>query len=146
MRCSLFSDGTYVRHLSDGYVGVCRGTTRIKSLLELPRDEYGVRVETDPAPGARPKIASPSLLVEITAAELLKHRHGLHLKAHGFRRPHADSYGYLDRAANRYRASCWSCHHPVDSCEHLRCLSCNWLVCVCGACGCAYRLFRRNAA
>ena len=100
--------GRYVRHTSDGYVGVCCGITRIKGLLELPKEEHGVRVKVDPAPGACPRIASPTLLVEISKEEFLKHRHAVHLSAHGLKRPGADSYGYLQGVERRYRASCLS--------------------------------------
>jgi len=37
---------------------------------------------------------------------------------------------------NRRTPWCWSCKHDLDSDFDLKCLSCGWLHCPCGACGC----------
>ena len=38
---------------------------------------------------------------------------------------------------NRW-ARCWACHHPLGSATDLECYACHWILCRCGACGCAY--------
>lgn len=33
---------------------------------------------------------------------------------------------------------CWSCTCPLDNSIDLECISCSWIICICGACGCGY--------
>jgi hypothetical protein len=32
---------------------------------------------------------------------------------------------------------CWSCHFDLDSSVDVECAGCGWMICLCGACGCA---------
>lgn len=32
---------------------------------------------------------------------------------------------------------CWACKHPLDNMVQFECPACGWIVCGCGACGCA---------
>ena len=32
---------------------------------------------------------------------------------------------------------CWACKHPLDNMVQFECSACGWIVCGCGACGCA---------
>ena len=44
-------------------------------------------------------------------------------------------------AEKRHRQShCWACRHPVDNLHQYECSACGWIICTCGACGCAYKL------
>lgn len=38
--------------------------------------------------------------------------------------------------ARRRVAHCWACKEVLDSSIDIECLSCNWILCGCGACGC----------
>jgi hypothetical protein len=40
-----FWEGNFVRHTTDGFVGVHAGFTRLSHLMERPGDQRGVRVE-----------------------------------------------------------------------------------------------------
>ena len=46
------------------------------------------------------------------------------------------------RKASSYKtlraAHCWACHHPIDNQSMYECVSCGWIICFCGACGCGY--------
>ncbi len=140
-----FPPGTPVRHICKGYVGVVLpDITRMRSLFELPTDTYGLRVgiTTD----GRPRVASPSRLVVVPAEELIERRHREHLATRGLRLVGRGQCRDPIRTRSQYRASCWSCHHPVDSSKHWYCTSCRWLICDCGSCGCAYRRFMRRAS
>lgn len=33
---------------------------------------------------------------------------------------------------------CYACKYGLDSTINLECVSCNWIICQCGACGCCY--------
>ena len=33
---------------------------------------------------------------------------------------------------------CWACYKTLDSTIDLECVDCSWILCACGACGCAY--------
>ena len=61
-------------------------------------------------------------------------RHKAYLKRHG--KPYS---GVTQNSRRKRRAPfCWSCHEHLDSDLHIECNSCGWLICYCGACGCAY--------
>lgn len=47
------------------------------------------------------------------------------------------------RPASRSRfhrvSRCYSCHEELDNSVDVECMACNWILCMCGACGCGYR-------
>lgn len=40
--------------------------------------------------------------------------------------------------ARRRVTHCWACKEGLDSSIDIECLSCNWILCACGACGCGF--------
>ncbi|WP_423679897.1 hypothetical protein [Undibacterium sp. WLHG33] len=59
-------------------------------------------------------------------------RHREFLIAHG--------YKYLGIAVSKKRVNrithCWNCKSHLDNAIDVECVSCGWIVCRCGACGC----------
>lgn len=49
-------------------------------------------------------------------------------------------YKGLRPATPRHRrvTYCWSCWQPLDNSVDVECVTCGWILCTCGACGCGY--------
>lgn len=67
--------------------------------------------------------------------QAIKDNHSAHLKVHGIA-----SKGTRPRSKQRpvRITNCWSCKRNLDSIIDLECCNCGWILCRCGACGCAY--------
>ncbi|MBW3565480.1 MAG: DUF3553 domain-containing protein [Acidobacteria bacterium] len=47
--------------------------------------------------------------------------------------------GTRSAGKNRHRIThCYSCKSRLDNSVDLECISCSWIICWCGACGCGY--------
>lgn len=42
-----------------------------------------------------------------------------------------------DKQTYHRLATCWSCHSTLDNAINYECVNCHWIICNCGACGCA---------
>ena len=62
---SPISEGNYIRHTTDGFVGVHAGFTRLAHLMERPGDLRAVRVEL---PGGEIRIAGERSLEQVAPA------------------------------------------------------------------------------
>lgn len=90
---------------------------------------YGARIAAARAEEERIEVAAEARMEGLRDIES---RHKRHLAEHGV--PYSGVSKY--RGARRI-AHCWSCHSTLDSSSDLACNRCRWLVCLCGACGCA---------
>jgi hypothetical protein len=68
-------------------------------------------------------------------SQAIRNNHSAHLKRYGIA-----SKGTKPRSKQRpvRITHCWSCKKNLDSTIDLECCSCGWILCRCGACGCAY--------
>lgn len=60
-------------------------------------------------------------------------RHKQFLKGKG-----VASYPGTRNSQRKRAAQCYSCTSGVSTMSNLECVSCGWLICSCGACGCGY--------
>src|SRR5690606_37080753 len=63
---------------------------------------------------------------EIAHANFLRQRG---LPVCGVRKKHPDKFHRVSH--------CWSCKNPLDNQVDIECVECGWIICRCGACGCA---------
>lgn len=136
-----FHASNLVEHVEKGYVGWTDGVTTIKKFLERKTDTTGVRVRL---PGGGMWCASPGNLKPISvdifitkAAPQLQQgieaRHKARLQEKGV------AYGGVRKRQGSPRSThCYACKSPLTSLSDLECVSCGWILCECGACGCDF--------
>ena len=79
--------------------------------------------------------STPTTPSEIVELELLKDRHKEFLQQHGI--PYKGSRSAT--SARKIRtAHCYNCYSALDNSVDEECLTCGWIICTCGACGCGY--------
>lgn len=71
---------------------------------------------------------------EADARKTLEERHRDHLAGLGIE--YKGTRGADTRKRSHRVTHCWSCHCNLDNAVDIECVTCNWILCSCGACGC----------
>lgn len=132
-------EGDLVRHKILGYIGLHKGTTKIRRLFEDPSSSYEIRVDVPFGKDKQKQIASPKNLEKLENLSL-EERHKANLEFFnlpwkGVRKMDFTNMTYKSRSTH-----CWFCRADIDNATNLECVSCNWILCDCGACGCGYTI------
>ena len=125
--------GDWVKHKTQGYIGVYEGETRIPKLFELSTDTYGCRVRTDADKNSKPAIASPSNLINLSDLST-EEKHKINLAHFG-----KEWKGVRTISQQHRTTHCWFCKDSLDNTTDLECKACGWILCPCGACGCGFQ-------
>jgi len=140
-----------VRHIIKGYIGKFDGVTKIQALFEKPSDTVGCRVNV--VGEIKIRIASPDNLELVTRDVLisaktvnnisvpenlsLEERHKFILESYGIEWKGICTASKKRDVSRQRVTHCWFCKHPLDSSVDKECVACGWILCQCGACGCA---------
>lgn len=108
-----------------------------EKLEKLSKKYHGVRLKREQErlereKGEAERLAESERIAKLTPTERHKEElERLGKKYHGVRQVVRDT-------RKRRITHCYSCKQPLDNSIDIECISCNWIICKCGACGCGY--------
>ncbi len=108
---------------------------RLRSLLDGSRDEAVRTYIAWHGKHSHLFLAEQAQLTEKKKSETVE-RHKRHLANLGLK-----YRGFQHAELTQHRVThCYSCKRRLDSDMNIQCVSCSWLICTCGVCGCSYKV------
>ena len=110
---------------------------RGKSTVELPQNALKIETTAD--------VSDPELVQLLNSYNTFKISRGASVRApveemHSrfLRERGLENKGVRQAAAQKHHrvTVCWSCHRSLDNTINVECVTCGWIICQCGACGC----------
>ncbi len=135
-------EGDLIRNKLSGEYCISEGATLNKKTFASPIENICLRLRS--LIGNKTDIVSIDKL-ECLGMLLLEEKHKIILEARGIEWKGVRKRGAAVQMTPRHRRpKCWFCKQALDNAVDIECLSCGWILCRCGACGCGSPICLRH--